>query len=112
MTPVRLSYALAACLAASGLLPAAVIDLPNGQHLEAQAVASGIFHVRLYSEHSTDSLLDRYGVVRSDWPRVESTTRSDGELSILHTADAELSVSRKNGAITLRDAMAGCCARA
>jgi alpha-glucosidase (family GH31 glycosyl hydrolase) len=47
--------------------------------------------------------LERYGIVRTDWPPVQTSTHSsDNELTI-RTAEAELTISRKSGTISLSD---------
>lgn len=85
--------------------PDTATQLQNGQQLEAFAVAPGIFHVRLYSGASAEmSLLERYGIVRTDWPAVAVSTHAVDDDLILKTDEAELVIHKKDGSITLRDA--------
>ena len=80
------------------------IQLPNGQQLDAHAVAPGIFHVRLSSKTAVlPSLIERYAVVRTDWPAIETSMNSIDNNLILKTADAELAIHKKDGTIVLRD---------
>ena len=79
--------------------------MPNGQRLDAHAVAPGIFHVRLFSGVPAEgSLMERYGVVRTDWPPVTMSSSSDDNDIILKTSDAELVIEKKTGIMILRDA--------
>jgi alpha-glucosidase (family GH31 glycosyl hydrolase) len=68
-----------------------------------QAVAPGILHVRLFTGKPAQSLMERYGVVRSEWPAVQTKTRDDGERTILRTSEAELAINKKTGAMELRN---------
>ncbi len=80
------------------------IKVSSGQSLAVQAVAPGIFRVRLGPNDSfAPSLQERYGVVRDDWPEVTVETRSSENTLTLHTAEGEVSVDKGSGAMVLRD---------
>jgi len=80
------------------------VKVRSGQSLEVQAVAPGIFRVRLGpSAVFAPSLLERYGVVRSDWPGVPMETRSTADTVTLRTADGDLTIDKASGEMALAD---------
>jgi alpha-glucosidase (family GH31 glycosyl hydrolase) len=80
------------------------LKVTSEQSIYVQAVAPGIFHVRLGKNSLPSmSLEERYGVVRSDWPGVLVEQRSTVDTVTLSTADGDLTVDKASGRITLCD---------
>jgi alpha-glucosidase (family GH31 glycosyl hydrolase) len=81
------------------------IELTQGGLLRVDVLAPHLFRVRLDAVGDLrDGALNRYGVLRRDWPAVEVTVRKRRGEVILATAAASLSVRRDDGRLCLRDA--------
>jgi alpha-glucosidase (family GH31 glycosyl hydrolase) len=105
----RLLAAAVLCIMASisaraGVSDSVTIKVTGGQLIEVQAVAPGIFHIRLgQSAVPSPSLQERYGVVRTDWSGVQVEQRSTADTVTLSTADGDMIIDKASGSIELRD---------
>ncbi|HYG33726.1 MAG TPA: DUF5110 domain-containing protein [Clostridia bacterium] len=96
------AFSFASCLT----LPAKSLDLKlgNGDFLRLEPVATNIIRVRLSPDGKFEpSIMERYGIVREQWPACEFTTGKDGETTRLSTACASLEVHARDGAMRLLD---------
>jgi hypothetical protein len=76
-----------------------VWSLPDGRELRVDVLAENLFRVRRsWTNCWTESGMNRYGVLKRDWPEVEFS-RTGGTLK---TAGAEVSVDAKTGALRLK----------
>ena len=92
------------CLVLTGN-PVNKIKLDNGLTLGVEVCQDGIFHVNISPRDSfSESLMIRYGVVKSDWEAVDHTFTQDAESYHFSTPKGSISVSKATGAICLRDA--------
>jgi len=81
------------------------LTLGNGDVLRLEAVGSGIFRVRLSGDGRFEpSLMERYGIVRTNWPTEEATVREEGDITRLSTSAGTLVVRRQDGRMQLMDA--------
>jgi len=63
------------------------LTLGNGDVLRVEAVSRGIFRVRLSADGRFEpSLMERYGIVRTNWPALETTVREEGGVTRLSTS--------------------------
>jgi alpha-glucosidase len=93
----------ASALAAHAGWPVAA-RLRSGQTLQARVVAPGIVQVRLVGpEGFTPSLLERYGIVRTDWPGAGGEVRRDGETLRLSGEGISVVVDTRDGAMRLEN---------
>jgi alpha-glucosidase len=93
-------------LESSALLQAAPYEvaLSKGDVLRVEVVAPSIFRVRLSPNGQFEpSSMERYGIVKTDWPAVEFTTRSDNGSTTIVTAAGSLTVRAADGQMQLRD---------
>ena len=82
------------------------LTLGNGDVLRVEAVSVGIFRVRLSADgHFEPSLMERYGIVRTEWPVREATLREEGGVSIISTDAGALEVRLQDGRMRLFDAL-------
>ena len=97
------------CLSAG---PVQKVKLDNGLKLGVEVCSDAIFHVCIStSEPFPEPLMNRYGVVRSDWGDVTFSYEHDegqppglNECYIFKTAAGSLTIARADGAICLKDA--------
>ena len=98
------AFLFLSCLVLTGN-PVNKIKLDNGLTLGVEVCQDGIFHVNISPRDSfSESLMIRYGVVKSDWEAVDHTFTQDAESYHFSTPKGSISVSKATGAICLRDA--------
>ena len=101
-----LAVVLAVLGAAPGVL-AKPIDLPlgTGGVLRIEAVSPAIFRVRLSPEGRFEpSLMERYGIVRTNWPTPETTVGEEDGVTRIKTSAGTLAVRLAEGRMQLFDA--------
>lgn len=78
------------------------IMLENGTIVRAEPVTEHIFRIRVSRKAEfPEATMIRYGIVRNQWPKVDFIREENSDRIELRTSGASLSVSRKDGAITL-----------
>ena len=81
------------------------IKLSGGNHVSVQACDNGIFRVRISPRKTfEESLMERYGCIKTDWPEVKTKENSKGDEWTLSTEGYSLTVNKKTGVISVRDA--------
>ncbi|NNM84998.1 MAG: DUF4968 domain-containing protein, partial [Phycisphaerales bacterium] len=79
------------------------IHIPGGT-LRIAVVAPQIFHIQFSPEGKfKQSILQRYGMLKTDWPKATFTTSNTNGVLILRTSAAKLQVNTDTGAISLYD---------
>jgi alpha-glucosidase (family GH31 glycosyl hydrolase) len=79
--------------------------LGNGDVLRVDAVGAGIFRIRLSADGRFEpSLMERYGIVRTNWPALDASVREEGGIARIETGSAALSVRLLDGRMQLFDA--------
>ncbi|MCX7045738.1 MAG: DUF5110 domain-containing protein [Candidatus Sumerlaeota bacterium] len=78
--------------------------LDGGEVLRVEPVSTGIIRIRL-SDNGLfpESLMERYQIVRRDWPAFPSSLQKQQDGVMIETAFAVVSVRRSDGTITLKD---------
>ena len=80
------------------------LTLGDGDVLRVEAVSSGIFRVRLSADGRFEpSLMERYGIVRTDWPAVAATANTEGGITRFGTDVGTLAVRLQDGRMRLFD---------
>ena len=80
------------------------VALSNGDVLRVEAVTPNILRVRLAADgRFQPSLMERYGIVKSEWPAADFKTRSEGGSVIVETTAGSLSVRAADGQMQLRN---------
>jgi len=106
-TPTALAFSTAlAFFAAVCAAVAKPVDLTlgNGDVLRVEAVSAGIFRVRLSADGRFEpSLMERYGIVRTNWPAQEATVREAGGITRFSTGAGTLTVRSADGRMQLFD---------
>ena len=79
--------------------------LSNGNTLRVEACAEGVFRVRISPRPSfEESLMERYGCIKTDWAPVWTVDRTRGAEWTLATKEYALTVNRKTGTLSVADA--------
>ncbi|MDD7456324.1 MAG: glycoside hydrolase family 31 protein [Bacteroidales bacterium] len=77
----------------------------GGMSMRVQACSDGIFRVRISQNGDfTESLMERYGIVKTDWEPVKTDVRTNRDRWMLATAGYSLSIDKKSGIIAVKDA--------
>jgi len=90
----------------AGTAGAEAIDLTlgAGDTLRVEPVAAGIIRVRIGAHSRFEpSLMERYGIVRTEWPACDSSVREEGDLTWISTDAGTLEVRRSDGRMRLLD---------
>jgi alpha-glucosidase (family GH31 glycosyl hydrolase) len=88
----------------SASIHAKPVDVPlgNGDVVRIEVLTSNIFRVRLAADGRFEpSLMERYGIVRTNWPASDFKTRAGDGSTIIETADGSLSVRAADGQMRL-----------
>ena len=79
--------------------------LDTGDVLRVDVIATNILRVRLSADGEFgQSLMERYGIVRTNWPGCEFSTREEAGVKQIRTSAGTLEINRSNGAMRLLDA--------
>ena len=80
------------------------VRLEGGDTVRVEAVAPAILRVRLSGNgRFPQSLMERYGILKTDWPAVETRVETAADGVTLTAPEAALSVRKADGMLTLRD---------
>ncbi|MBR5924878.1 MAG: DUF5110 domain-containing protein [Bacteroidales bacterium] len=88
------------------------VKLDNGLSMNVEVISESIFRVQISPDKTfPEALLNRYGVVKTDWPEVKVDYEFDAgqpaglnETYVFSTGKATLCIAKANGAVTLKDA--------
>ena len=77
----------------------------NGNTVRVDVCDEGIFRVRISPRKEfEESLMERYGCIKTDWAPVKTTESSKGNEWTVATKGYSLTVNKKTGVISLKDA--------
>ena len=81
------------------------IKLNDGHTVRVDVCDDGIFRVRISPRKEfEESLMERYGCIKTDWAAVKTTESNKGNEWTVSTKDYSLTVNKKSGVISLNDA--------
>lgn len=82
-----------------------MVKLDNGDRVLIEACAEGIFRVKASTHESfEESLMERYGLIKTDWAPVGEKISENGKTWTIKTSSAALSIDRASGIMRLCDA--------
>ena len=101
-------YVIAALLAVQGAWAAAParyeLKLRSGQKMRIDVCSDRIFRVRVTpADTFAESLLERYGLLKTDWEPVQVTQRNEGGVVVLGTPACRIRIDRKDGRISVTE---------
>ena len=81
------------------------VKTDSGLRVSVEACDQGIFRIKVSPRKDFgESLMERYGCIKTDWPDVKATESSKGSEWTLSTGEYSLTVNKKTGAVSVRDA--------
>ncbi|MBQ0144734.1 MAG: DUF4968 domain-containing protein, partial [Bacteroidales bacterium] len=84
------------------------IKVDGGRTVTVEACSESIFRVRMTpGKEFSESLMERYGLIKTDWDEVKTTEKTSGAEWTLSTGAYSLTVNKKSGAIRVTDAKGG-----
>ena len=88
--------------------PAHTIKLANGLNCKVEACADGIFRISLTEDAQfAEPLLNRYGVVKTDWASVQESVNDNSGTFCVSTRNGSVCIDKNSGSICLKDAKGG-----
>ncbi|MBR5703047.1 MAG: DUF5110 domain-containing protein [Bacteroidales bacterium] len=85
--------------------PVHQVKLADGPTVKVEVCADGIFHVQVSPGGAfTESLMNRYGITRTDWPQAEYSLEQPDGAYVFKSAKGSLTLSAQDGSLTLKDA--------
>ncbi len=89
-------------------MTSARMTLADGHNVLVDVCDEGIFRVRISPRKEfEESLMERYGCLKTDWTPVKTTETKKGSEWTVSTGKYSLSINKKTGAICLKDAKGG-----
>ena len=74
------------------------VKLDSGLNVRVEVCADDIFRVRISeTDDFPESLMERYGIVRTSWDKVDVSVKESSGMLSLATATKVLTVNRANG---------------
>jgi alpha-glucosidase len=81
-----------------------VIPLKNKNYLSIQACSEKIFRIRVLAKNEfMPTLMERYGIIKSDWNQIKTTQTKDKSNTLLATAFFTVSVNNQTGSFLVKD---------
>ena len=98
------SLCLLACLSVNANTKHSV-ELANGLSVSVEVCSNTIFRVQVSPDGQfPEALLNRYGIVKTDWPGVGEKVSEEGGVFSVSTSSASISIDKASGTICLKDA--------
>jgi len=81
-----------------------VVSLDNNRTISIQSCTDHIFRIRVSSKNEfPQSLMERYGILKTDWGSVNITSKKEKGNRVIQTSDYQIIVNEKLGDITVKD---------
>src|ERR1035438_1605772 len=81
-----------------------VISLKNGKYLSLQVCTDHIFRIRVASKADfPETLMERYGILKTDWALVKITSKNERETRIIQTGGFQLTVNEETVDLSVKD---------
>ncbi len=81
-----------------------VITLGNKMYLSIEPCADRIFRIRVSDSNDfPESLMERYGIVKTDWDKTEFTIKNKNDKKIISNSGYKFLIEKKSGKITIKD---------
>ncbi len=79
-------------------------SLPDSTNLQIELCTSSIVRVRVSkSADFPKRLMERYGIVKTDWKPVESQSKTEKNLRIIQTTDCQIVIDLKDKSLNIKD---------
>ena len=81
-----------------------IVPLENGKYLQLQVCNESIVRVRISNQKEfPQSLMERYGILKTDWDQTIFTTKTFKENQLVQTAGFQFLINKKSGVLAVQD---------
>ena len=88
--------------------PTHKVKIGDGLTVSVEACSESIFRIKVSPRKDfTESLMERYGLVKTDWSEVSADVSDKGGVWTLKTPEYSLAINKKTGVMTVKDAKGG-----
>lgn len=88
--------------------PAHKVKINDGLTVSVEACSESIFRIKVSPRKDfSESLMERYGLIKTDWSEVRTDISDKGGVWTLKTPEYSLAIDKKSGAMTVKDARGG-----
>lgn len=88
--------------------PAHKVKINDGLTVSVEACSGSIFRIKVSPRKDfTESLMERYELIKTDWSEVKTDISDKGGVWTLKTSEYSLVINKKTGVMTVKDAKGG-----
>lgn len=88
--------------------PAHKVKINDGLTVSVEACSESIFRIKVSPRKDfTESLMERYDLIKTDWSEVKTDFSDKGGVWTLKTPEYSLAINKKTGVMTVKDAKGG-----
>lgn len=108
MKKILLAVACCAMTLLAQANPTHKVKIGDGLTVSVEACSESIFRIKVSPRKDfTESLMERYGLIKTDWSEVSADISDKGGVWTLRTPEYSLAINKKTGVMTVKDAKGG-----
>lgn len=108
MKKILLAVAYCAMTLLAQANPAHKVKINDGLTVSVEACSESIFRIKVSPRKDfTESLMERYELIKTDWSEVKTDISDKGGVWTLKTPEYSLAINKKTGVMTVKDAKGG-----
>lgn len=80
------------------------IKTADGLKMNIEVCTGKIVHIRMsQTDEFPESIMQRYGIVRSEWPEINARCKEDGRKAVISSGEFSITVNKKDGSFSVSD---------
>lgn len=108
MKKILLAVACCAMTLLAQANPTHKVKINDGLTVSVEACSESIFRIKVSPRKDfTESLMERYGLIKTDWSEVKTDISDKGGVWTLKTPEYSLAINKKTGVMTVKDSKGG-----
>lgn len=108
MKKILLAVACCAMTLLAQANPTHKVKINDGLTVSVEACSESIFRIKVFPRKDfTESLMERYELIKTDWSEVKTDISDKGGVWTLKTPEYSLAINKKTGVMTVKDAKGG-----
>lgn len=108
MKKILLAVACCAMTLLAQANPTHKVKINDGLTVSVEACSESIFRIKVSPRKDfTESLMERYELIKTDWSEVKTDISDKGGVWTLRTPEYSLAINKKTGVMTVKDAKGG-----
>lgn len=108
MKKILLAVACCAMTLLAQANPTHKVKINDGLTVSVEACSESIFRIKVSPRKDfTESLMERYELIKTDWSEVKTDISDNGGVWTLKTPEYSLAINKKTGVMTVKDAKGG-----